>query len=339
MVKKLKLLVKRLFGSRRKKLIALLLLLGIAAATIALISKNNENEPSQPEQQEKHYSVLTGLEVDEEASKQSVLGVMIENSEAARPQTGLANAGIVFETTTEGGITRYLALYQEDIPEIIGPVRSVRPAFVDWVMGFDAAIAHVGGSAVALDAINQRETKSLNEFFNPEPYYRSDEREAPHNMYAETRKLLTLQNEKGFHSSSFKIFERSEESPAPEPIVTQINVDFSTPSFSTQYRYDSESNNYVRYLSGEPHIDQASGEPITVKNVIVLQMGDAIDAIGTGKAYVFKDGAVIEGTWEKTSYDEQITFTEVVDGEEKSVSINRGASWVAAIPSTGNLTY
>src|SRR5687767_14947488 len=75
----------------------------------------------------KYYSPLTGEEVkDEAATKQAVTAIMIENSPDARPQSGVKQAGIVYEAIAEGGITRFLTLHQQDKPQMIGPVRSLR---------------------------------------------------------------------------------------------------------------------------------------------------------------------------------------------------------------------
>ena len=99
----------------------------------------------------KYYSLLTGEEVkDEAATKQAVTAIMIENSPDARPQSGVKQAGIVYEAIAEGGITRFLTLHQQDKPQMIGPVRSLRMYYVDWLAPYNASIAHVGGSAAAL---------------------------------------------------------------------------------------------------------------------------------------------------------------------------------------------
>ncbi len=71
-------------------------------------------------------STLTGLPVDPIVNKRTVTGVMIENTPWARPQAGLSNAGVVFEAIAEGGITRFLALYQDTAPKNVGPIRSSR---------------------------------------------------------------------------------------------------------------------------------------------------------------------------------------------------------------------
>jgi hypothetical protein len=101
-------------------------------------------------------SKLTGLQVAPAVAGSTVTAIMVENSDEARPQSGLSQAGIVFEALAEGGVTRFLTLYQEGQGQTtsIGPVRSARSYFIDWMMPFNAAYAHVGGSPAALAEIS-----------------------------------------------------------------------------------------------------------------------------------------------------------------------------------------
>src|SRR5581483_6348891 len=110
-------------------------------------------------------STLTGLPVDPSVNKRQVTAVMIENSLDARPQSGLDQAGIVFEALAEGGVTRFMALFQDTQPDYIGPVRSARPYYIQWLLGYDAAYAHVGGSPDALNDITAWHVKDLNQFY------------------------------------------------------------------------------------------------------------------------------------------------------------------------------
>lgn len=131
-----------------------------------------------------YYSPLTGRQVDSEAAtKQAVTGIMIENSPDARPQSGIKQAGIVYEAVAEGGITRFLALYQEAKPGLIGPVRSVRMYYVDWVAPYNASVAHIGGSAAALAEVRNGSYRDIDQFFNAPYYWRATDRYAPHNVY------------------------------------------------------------------------------------------------------------------------------------------------------------
>lgn len=319
-----------------------LVLLLVSIFAFGLLKKEEpQTDKSQPQPS---YSQLTGKEVAPETAKRPILGVMIENSEEARPQTGLDSAGIVFEAVTEGGITRYLALYQEDMPLAVGPIRSIRPHFLDWLMGFDASIAHVGGSAEALDLNDSRNTKSLSQFKYDKPYYRDDSREAPHDMYARTKDLRALQDELKHKTSKFDQIPRKSDSPGGEPdsaspAAPKVTIDFSFPSFVAEFRYDTVTNSYTRYLAGEPHIDNATKKPITVKNVVVLITGrqeNGVNAIGNGEALVFMDGKVTKVKWQKSSYKVRI---KIIDRDNSQVPLNRGDSWFTAIYSDRPVTY
>lgn len=291
-------------------------------------------------QDETVVSQLTGVKVDPEVAERPVLGVMVGNSAEARPQTGLDSAGIVFEAVTEGGITRYLALYQEASPSTIGPVRSLRVHFLDWAMGFDASIAHVGGSKKALDMAEERGAKSLNQFKYSKAYYRDNGRDAPHNVFARTNDLRALQDEQDHGKSVFADIPRSNDNPSKNPLAGNITVDFSGPTYKVRFVYDPATNSYTRYLAGKPDLDEATQQPITVKNVIVITMSDdrsAKDgALGGGEALFFKDGNVHSVLWEKPGYDERI---KLVDTENVEVSWNRGDTWIAAIPDGRPVTY
>ncbi|MBI5357803.1 DUF3048 domain-containing protein [Candidatus Saccharibacteria bacterium] len=98
-------------------------------------------------------SRLTGLEIPVETNKRPVTAIQIENSPDARPQAGLRDAGVVFEAIAEGGITRFNAVFLEGQPDYIGPVRSIRPYYIDLFLPFDASIVHAGGSAEGLAKI------------------------------------------------------------------------------------------------------------------------------------------------------------------------------------------
>lgn len=332
---------KKTSRKNKKKLLIIVAALLLVLIAVGLVyyfvfaqRKQSEQEPPQ-----KYYSMLTGVEVEQAIADKPILGVMIENSEAARPQTGLDNAGIVFEAVTEGGITRYLALYQENIPEVVGPVRSVRSHFVNWLMGFDASVAHVGGSADGLSLLQQRKARSLNQFNFPGPYYRDPSREAPHNMYARTKDLQKLQKEQSHTKADFNEIPRSDDAPNPTPQAKRITVDFSGPAFVAEFRYDAKTNAYIRYLAGEPHVDTVTKKPISVKNVVVLKakgLASGVEALGRGEALLFKDGNVQKIRWENPSYKERIQFVSTEGGE---VPLNRGQTWVMAVAADRPVTY
>ena len=351
---------KQPWFKRNKKLAIILAIVGvllIGAATAGALWYFNQKddtpqvatkkEEPKPEPV-KYYSPLTGnLVADEAATKQAVTAIMIENSPDARPQSGLKDSGVVFEAIAEGGITRFLVLYQQEKPALIGPVRSLRMYYVDWLAAFNASVAHVGGSAAALDEVRGGNYRDIDQFFNAGTYWRASDRYAPHNVYTNFERLDALNAAKGFTTSEFTGFARKDSAANPAPTATGVNVTISGPLFNSAYTYNAETNTYDRQQAGAAHVDRESGQ-ISPRVVIVMRMQEttvledgyrqAITTIGSGSAVIFQDGVAQEVTWHKPSRAEQITFT---DAAGAPVSLARGQTWITAIPENkgGKVTW
>lgn len=291
-------------------------------------------------------NTLTGRQVDPAINERQVIGAIIENSMDARPQSGLQEAGVVFEAIAEGGITRFLALYQDTEPAAIGPVRSVRPYFVSWLMGFDAAIAHVGGSPEALQNIRSWGTKDLDQSAHPGAFQRVTYRYTPHNVYTSYDALQKLANSKGYTQSSFTGFARTEEAkPSDTPTATSISVNISSQRYNSSYTYNAESNTYARSMGGVAHSDEKSKKRITPDVVVVMVMNYSIQSdrihsvyntVGTGKVFVFQNGTVTEGSWQKTGNESNIVFK---DANGRTLQLNPGQTWITAVSEAGKVTY
>lgn len=332
----------------------LLLTGGVASALYIINHKpvetaENTAKPAAAPEAPKYYSTLTGAQVQSQAvSTQAVTGIMIENSPDARPQSGLKNSGVVFEAIAEGGITRFLAVYQEQKPQLVGPVRSVRMYYVDWIAAFNASVAHIGGSSAALAEVRNGSYRDIDQFFNAGAYWRATDRYAPHNVYTSFEKLDQLNVSKGYTSSQFTGFSRKDSQAAPAPTegatpssarANQITVTISGPAYNSSYVYNAATNTYDRSQAGAPHLDREEGQ-ISPRVVVVLDVQqstifedgyrESIAAIGSGTAHIFQDGTVQEVTWTKKSKTEQITFT---DASGKDVPLARGQTWITAVPS------
>lgn len=295
-----------------------------------------------------YYSPLTGVEVkDEKSTQQAVTAIMIENSPDARPQSGLKQAGVVYEAIAEGGITRFLALYQESKPTLVGPVRSVRMYYVDWLTPFNASVAHVGGSAKALQVVRNGSYRDIDQFFNPNTYWRATDRWAPHNVYTNFKNLDALNKAKGYKTSKFTAWPRIDGEPAKKPKATKIDVTISGPLFNSAYTYDKTTNTYKRSQAGASHIDREKGK-ITPSVVIVMNTTEetvfedgyreSIKTTGSGVAYIFQGGAVVKGKWIKKDRKSQIEF---VDSEGEVIELFRGQTWITAVPTNrgGKVTW
>ncbi len=301
-----------------------------------------------PPEAPKFYSPLTGVEVPEELTKRPITGVMIENSIDARPQAGLYDAGIVFEAIAEGGITRFLALFQESQPDYIGPIRSARPYYVRWAAGYDAGYVHSGGSGEALTLIKAIGVKDLDHgVYGDRIASRVSNRYAPHNVYSSTAKIDQLRTEKGFTTSTFEPFtrltEENKNALGPSP-ATSISFDISSPLYDTSYLYSPETKLYARTMAGTPHTDEKSGKQIAPHAVIALYMSYSIhpdgvhsvyNNIGSGKALIFQEGTATDAIWEKAS-DSASLLLKTVAGEP--FPLVAGQKWITAIPE-GRVTY
>jgi hypothetical protein cdiviTM7_01935 len=308
--------------------------------------KSQKTEPKKKAKPEKFYSKLSGVEVSEKSLENApVFGVMIENSIPARPQSGLSQAEVVFEAISEGGITRFLALYQQNKPELLGPVRSVRGYYIDWASGFDASIAHVGGPGDALARMRDGKHKDMDEFLNTQTFWRSKNRYAPHNVYTNFTNLSTLGSSKGWNSSNFEGFSRKEDSLAKEKNATQIQVNISGFSYNSTYVYQENCNCYLRSQAGVTHTD-ANGTQISTKTLIVLKMENKLAAdryhntyrnIGSGEAIVFQDGVAQKVKWVKSSEGSPLILQ---NNDGSNFKINRGQSWIVAVGnSTGSIGW
>jgi hypothetical protein len=286
-----------------------------------------------------YYSPLTGDKVkNEAATKQLVTAIMIENSPDARPHSGLKQSGVIFEAIAEGGITRYIVLYQEDKPGLVGPVRSLRPYYLEWAAPFNPSIAHIGGSAKALREVRNGTYRDIDQFFNPQAYWRATDRYAPHNVYTNFKLLDALNKSKGFKESKFTAWERVDGKPQATPDATKITINFSSALYNTEYRYNKKSNNYTRFLGGVPHKDREKGN-ITPNVVIAMQVDErtvqedgarqSIVTTGSGKAFIFQNGTVIEGKWRKAGTKKQIQW---LTSDGKPIELVRGQTWIAAVP-------
>jgi hypothetical protein len=295
--------------------------------------------PKKPAPKPVYYSALTGEKVvDEAATKQAVTAIMLENSPDARPQSGLKQAGMVYEAIAEGGITRFLTLHQQDKPQMIGPVRSLRMYYVDWLAPYQASVAHVGGSAASLAEVRSGKYRDIDQFFNGAYYWRATDRYAPHNVYTSFEKLDELNKSKGYTESKFTSFSRKDGKASSEPTASNIAINFSSSWYNTTYTYDQKNNRYNRFLAGVPHTDREDGAitpsviiALKVDEIRVLEDGyrESISTIGSGQAVVFQNGNAQEVTWHKPDRFTHITLT---DATGKDVPLVRGQTWIAAVP-------
>ena len=296
-----------------------------------------------PKPAEKYYSHLNGIEVtSKDDLSKPVTAIMIENSPDARPHSGLKQAEVIYEAIAEGGITRFLTLFQQHKPQLIGPVRSLRMYYVDWLAPYQASVAHVGGSHASLQEIRNGKYRDIDQFLNGSSYWRANDRRPPHNVYTSFEKLDALNAGKGYKSSQFTSFTRTDGKVSDKPNAVSIDINFSSSWYNTHYDYDKASNTYLRSIGGQASNDREEGRlapsiviALHVNETTVMEDGwrQSIVTNGTGTATVFQNGTAAEYTWRKNDRSSPL---ELIDAAGKPVALNRGQTWIAAVPIGGN---
>ncbi len=282
---------------------------------------------------------LDGVLVTPAEARLQSYAVMVENHTDARPLSGPAAANLVFEVPVEGGITRYMLVFDATTTvDSIGPVRSARAYYVDLADGLNAVYAHVGGSPEALDNIKKMSGfRDLNEFSNGKYFWRSSKRYAPHNTYTRTDLLHDAADAKKFKEGHFNGWHYKEDD-ALESTTSSVRGTDNGPkipyggSYNASWKYDRASNMYERHESGELQKD-ADGTVVKAKNIVVLDTdGETYDnygrlkirTTGRGKAILYRDGKSHEIVWRRNA-GENFRF-EGLDGTD--AMFNRGTTWV-----------
>ncbi|WP_338787765.1 DUF3048 domain-containing protein [Metabacillus sp. FJAT-53654] len=304
-------------------------------------SNQKEEKPVAAEVEEKVTYPLTGVEAEETELNQRPIAVMINNHPSARPQSGLHKADVVYEVLSEGSITRFLAIFQSEVPDIIGPVRSAREYYVDLSKGFDALYISHGWSPTAQEKLEAGEADYLNGlFYDGTLFWRTDHRKPPHNSYISSENIA-----KGAEDNHYEItaevepFEfLSEEEVVNlkgEPVNNFVIKYDNSQTWHATYEYNQTKQSYSRFSNNEQTVDLESEEPIQLSNVFVVEMEhNAIDNYGRrginltsgGKAFLFQNGLMQEVEWENR--DGRIL--PVKDGE--LIKFVPGRTWINVVP-------
>lgn len=298
------------------------------------------------------------------------LGIMIENSTDSRPQSGIASADVIYEAVAEGGITRFLAVYHCQDAGIVGPVRSARTYFLDFISEYGAfpLYAHVGGAntpgkANALGQIidyGWSVYNDLNQFSIGFPTFRRDESRlgrsvaTEHTMYSTTRGLwevakerkLTDKDEEGdsWDDSFVKYSFKNDASDSSRGKSQVVDVDFwtSQPNFSVEWVYDPATNAYLRNNGGEKHLDNNTKKQLSAKNVVVLYMTESRANDGyEGNLHMLYgttgtgDAVIFQDGKQikgEWSKEDRESRTVLTDLTGKEISFNRGLIWFQIVP-------
>lgn len=288
---------------------------------------------------------LTG-QVAPSAPTQPALSVKIDNAPVARPQSGLDRADLVFECLVEGGMSRFLAVYQSQSSPSLGPIRSARPVDGALLRALHGGIFAYSGAATGEIAPARAYSTAflLSNDANSGPFERLRSRYAPDNLYSSTDRLRAeaarLSAHPGLPSALFTYGPVVAGSPPSHRLSLVVGS-----SASASWVYNGAS--YLRSENGSPHL-LANGRQVQTTNVVVLRVqvthSGIIDAAGnedpfvlaygSGAAQVFRNGIREDGRWSRPSVASPYQFMSTGGGK---LTLSPGPTWIELIPQNGSV--
>lgn len=335
----------------KKVMIALLIILGVLILGFIgyviynrYFAKEKTTATVNVKKSDKIANGLDGTLVSPDLANRHTLAIVIENHPEARPQVGLDKASIVYEAISEGGITRFLALYGPYNADKVGPVRSARTYFIDWLSEFNAFFAHCGGNLDALDKVKADNILDLDQFAVGDAAYWREPKAgiaSEHTLFTSTDKLYNVAKEKNWSQTAdfqaYKFLKTQTSGTA----AGKVTIDFSSASYKVDWTFDSTTSNYLRSLGGIAHKDADSAEQLSAKTIIIQSVerreattainenGWAMTAIGTGKAIIISNGTKTDATWKKDSRTARTIF---YDAQNQEIQYLPGKFWIEITP-------
>jgi hypothetical protein len=282
---------------------------------------------------------MTGRAFDELARPgRPLLAIKVENSPYSHPHTGLEAADVVVEHVVEGGITRFTAMYHSCVPEVVGPVRSVRPVDPEFLPAYDPLLAYSGGRQEVVDAMQRAGMVTLRDGYAP-GFFRLASRKAPHNLYVKPAALYRAG--KGKVPTAGRAGWRFSDEPTRGSPLARATVRMSARDVVT-WTYKPKLGVYRRLQNGRPHRVTGDGH-IGPSNVVIMRVKitdggccdtsgaryAAIGVRGSGPVQVLRDGVLMNGTWQKNTRHHRLRL---FDRDGQPLPLKPGRTWVMLAP-------
>lgn len=274
------------------------------------------------------------------------LAAKVDNHPDARPQIGLERTDIVFEELVEGGLTRYVAVWHSDVPDIIGPVRSIRPMDPDIISPLGGIVAYSGGQSRFVELM--RRAPVVNAIHGQpdtsETFFRGDNAPAPHNVLVRAPQVIAQHSQLAAPVQQFAFADSIAAATASKEGVPTSRIDLRFGSLSTPaWSWDAGSERWLRFQTGGAPDTDAQGAQLAAVNVVVLRVPVQViqsipttQLIGSGEAWISTGGATVRATWSKASMTEAIRL---LDAEGVAVRLAPGNTWVELVPLAGSASF
>lgn len=288
---------------------------------------------------------LRGTVVPAGSLNHASIAAKIDNQFDARPQIGLESTDLVFEELVEGGLTRYMAVWQSTIPALIGPVRSIRPMDPFIVSPFGGIICYSGGQPRFVDLMRQAPVYNA---IHGQPdtastFYRTTAKVAPHNVLVKAQELLAQHMTIAPPAQQFTYSTAVATSTAVTAGAPEQKLDLAFSSASRpSWVYDPAQQAFLRSQNGVVDLDSSKTQ-LKTTNVVILRVpisyGFGIpktELIGSGEAWVATGGFATRVTWSKVSQTDPIHLK---DAAGASVHLAPGNTWIEMVPTDGSVSF
>lgn len=284
---------------------------------------------------------LSGVPMEDpsRADVSPVIGVKVENSGPARPWVGLSSADVVFVEMVEAGLTRFHAVFHSRVPEVVEPVRSLRPMDAAILGQWDGTLLASGGQPAFISRVESVVGLRTNDRGDA-GFHRDSTRRAPHNVYVRMSEIVPSLPVSG-EVKPLAAYGETPSTAAGAPGAV-LRVDY--PSARSRWEF-SPDGVYLRSDGGTPSVE-ADGTRISARNVLVLDVTTRntglFDSVGnpvpetvltgSGTLHLFSGGRVVQGSWSKGADDEPFVL---VDGAGSLLVLAPGTTWVELLPERG----
>ncbi len=292
-------------------------------------------------------SKLTNEWIPEAKANARPYAIMLSNIEVASPQSGIGQAGILYECLVEGGITRFMGVFDNFDTDRIGSVRSARHYYVSIADEYDAIYVHYGQSKYTQDVLDSLGVDNLSGLASvgSTVFYRDEKIAAPHNAFASYEGIvkgtgkLEYRTEYRENMTSHYEFNNTDMDLVSGSVANKVTVPFSK-KYSPYFEYDATNKVYKRSQFNKPHVDANTKEQLTFKNLIVQFVEEStMDEKGrqdmnlsnaTGDGYYFTNGKFMKITWKKNESEESMSY---FDENGKKLTVNTGKTYIGLFPS------
>ncbi|HVF32258.1 MAG TPA: DUF3048 domain-containing protein [Acidimicrobiales bacterium] len=291
---------------------------------------------------------LSGRPVDEDSARRPAVSIKVDNSPEGRPQAGLEKADIIYEEKVEGGVTRFIAVYQSQESELVGPIRSLRTTDRPVVSAFGGVFVFSDGVAFTLGRLKGAPVAAVSERDESSAFTYPKGKRRPYATFGATTRLRREAKDPRPPSAAFPFLTEGEAfAPAGATAASRASIEYGGRTRGA-FEWDAATGRWQRSTNGTPHL-LADGTRLTFANVIIQKVAyrgvgykdstkhpvEEAVVVGEGEAVVLSGGKQAKVRWSKASAEAMTVYT---DAAGAPVKLLPGSTMVALAPTSAPIS-